>query len=140
MFTDNQMTIEESTRILLNKGINPTHQRIEIGCMLFGSPKHVSADQIMDFVAKTDSKISKATVYNTLGLFSEKGLLNEVTVDPQRVFYDTRTVPHQHFYNVDTGELTDIPTDSIELGNLPESPEGTAIEDISIVVHIRNKH
>lgn len=51
---------------------------------------------------------SKATVYNTLNLFRDRGLIREVIVDPKRVFYDPNTEPHQHLYSVDTGEITDI--------------------------------
>ena len=55
------------------------------------------------------SRVSKATVYNTLNLFCERGLLRTVDVDPSRQYYDSSIESHHHFYNVDTGELIDIP-------------------------------
>ena len=71
------------------------------------------------------SRVSKATVYNTLNLFCERGLLRTVDVDPTRQYYDSSTGAHHHFYNVDTGELTDIPLDSVTLRVDTALPPGT---------------
>ena len=65
------------------------------------------------------SETSKATVYNTLNLFLRKKLIREVIVDPSKVFYDPNPDPHHHFYNVDTGELTDIDARDIRVSGLP---------------------
>ena len=70
------------------------------------------------------SETSKATVYNTLNLFLEKKLIREVIVDPSKVFYDPNTAPHHHFYNVDTGELTDIEAEAIAISGLPAAAGG----------------
>ena len=86
-------------------GILPTPQRLEIAGILLEKPQHLSADQIIERLRRDGSAVSKATVYNTLNLFSEHGLVKEVMVDPIRKFYDSTTHPHHHFYNVDTGEL-----------------------------------
>ena len=82
--------------------------------------------------------VSKATVYNTLGLFASKGLLSEVIVDPTKVFYDSNTSDHHHFYAMDSGELMDIEGDSLRLENMPVLPEGTEAEGIDIVIRVRN--
>lgn len=79
------------------KGVNPTQQRVEIAQVLFAEPQHVSADQVLSLVNRQRSIVSKATVYNTLGLFARKGLVREVIVDPTKVFYDPTTSPHHHF-------------------------------------------
>ena len=100
---------------LRSRGIAPTHQRIEIANALFTRCEHQSADQIMAVVNAHHSETSKATVYNTLRLFLEKGLVREVIVDPSKIFYDPNTAPHHHFYNLDSGELTDIPVDSLQV-------------------------
>ena len=64
---------------------------------------------------------SLATVYNTLGLFASKGLIREVIVDPSKVFYDSNTKPHHHFFNVDTGLLRDFDSDAVQIEQLPIS-------------------
>lgn len=120
------------------KGVNPTQQRVEIAQVLFTEPQHVSADQVLSLVNKQRAIVSKATVYNTLGLFARKGLVREVIVDPTKVFYDPTTSPHHHFYNVDTGELTDVEHGSINLGELPPLPAGTQAEAIDVVIRVKN--
>jgi Fur family iron response transcriptional regulator len=117
--------------------INPTHQRIEIAYALFSRGEHLSAEQILAIVNGRHEETSKATVYNTLNLFLEKKLIREVIVDPDRVFYDPNTEPHHHFYNVDTGELTDIPAEEIRVTGMPRLPAGMVTEGVDIIVRIR---
>lgn len=118
-------------------GIAPTHQRVEIANVLFSRCEHLSADQILAMVNSRHSETSKATVYNTLKLFLEKGLVREVIVDPSKVFYDPNTRPHHHFYNMASGELTDIPASSLQLAGMPEMPAGMVAESIDVIVRIR---
>lgn len=118
--------------------ILPTPQRLEVAGVLLEKPQHLSADQIIDRLRVSGSSVSKATVYNTLNLFSERGLVKELTVDPERTFYDSSTHPHHHFYNLDTGALTDIDAGDVEVLNLPELPDGTRAESVEILVSIRN--
>jgi Fur family iron response transcriptional regulator len=124
--------------VLRAHGINPTHQRIEIAHALFSRGQHLSADQLLAIVNDRHSETSKATVYNTLNLFLEKKLVREVIVDPNKVFYDPNTAPHHHFYNVDTGELTDIDAGSITISGLPQLPDGMVTEGVDIIVRVRS--
>jgi Fur family iron response transcriptional regulator len=119
-------------------GINPTHQRIEIAQAIFSHGEHLSADQILARVNGRASETSKATVYNTLKLFVEKKLVREVIVDPSKVFYDPNPDPHHHFYNIDTGQLTDIDARNIRVTRLPPLPRGMEKAGIDIIVRIRS--
>ena len=119
-------------------GILPTPQRIEVAEILLSRPQHLSADQIIDRLREAGSGVSKATVYNTLNLFSERGIVREVMVDPVRKFYDSTTRPHHHFYNVDTGELSDIGEDEVEFSQLPGMPEGTRTESVEVLIRVRD--
>jgi Fur family iron response transcriptional regulator len=132
------MTREELTAALRGRGVNPTRQRIEIAHAIFSRREHLSADQILALVNDRAAATSKATVYNTLNLFLEKRLLREVIVDPSKVFYDPNTEPHHHFYNVDTGELTDIDARDIRVTGLPALPQGMAAEGVDIIVRVRS--
>ena len=123
---------------LKSSGVTPTTQRVEIAQILFARPQHLSAEQILDMVNESSSTASKATVYNTLGLFAKKGLVKEVIVDPSKVFYDSNVTKHFHFYNTDTGMLTDIPVDAINFDKLPELPEGTESSSLEVIVRIKN--
>lgn len=120
-------------------GILPTPQRVEIAGILLEQPQHLSADQIIDRLRRMGSAVSKATVYNTLNLFCERGLVKEVMVDPVRKFYDSTTHSHHHFYNVDSGELSDIPEDEVRFEGLPELPKGTERESVEVMIRVRDK-
>jgi Fur family iron response transcriptional regulator len=119
-------------------GILPTPQRIEIADILLERAQHLSAEHIIEKLKAAESGVSKATVYNTLNLFSERGLVKEVMVDPVRKFYDSTTHAHHHFYNVDSGELSDIPDEQIRFQDLPELPEGTERESIEVLIKVRD--
>ena len=124
---------------LREHGVKATPQRIEIGMLLLAEPCHMSADQILSRLRAQGSKISKATVYNTLNLLSRRGILREVAVDPSRLFYDSVVGPHHHFYNTATGELIDIDDGELEVRGLPELPAGTEAQSVDIIVRIRPK-
>lgn len=124
--------------MLQDHGIKPTQQRLQIAGVLFAKPQHLSADQILEMVNAEDDLVSKATVYNTLGLFTRMGLIREVIIDPAKVFYDSTTHPHHHIYNTDTGTLMDLDETAISIMGLPVPPTGTVIEGIDVVVRVRS--
>jgi Fur family iron response transcriptional regulator len=115
----------------------PTAQRVEVAQVILTRPQHLSAEQIIARIRTNGSRVSKATVYNTLNLFCERGLLRTVEVDPTRLYYDSSIEPHHHFYNVDTGELTDIPLEGVTLQVGAQLPNGTEQAGIDVVVRIR---
>ena len=128
----------ESIETMLRKaGVMPTRQRLEIARVLFSGPGHFSADRILALVNNARPATSKATVYNTLKLFVARGLIRAVIADPNKVFYDSNTAMHYHFYDAQAGELTDIDADGVEVLGLPPLPEGSVTEGLDIVVRIR---
>ena len=122
---------------LLALGIRPTRQRLDIACVLFECFQRLSAEQVFERVNGEGRETSKATVYNTLRLFSDKGLIREVVADPTRVFYDSNIESHHHFYDAVRGELTDIPADSVRIAGLPSPPAGTQAEAVEVIIRIR---
>jgi len=130
--------VEAATR-LRDYDILPTRQRVQIARVLLTGDQHLSADQVLDLVKSTGSRVSKATVYNTLGLFANKGILREVNVDPNRVFYDTNNSVHHHFYNIDSGELSDIDPGQVPVDQLPEAPEGSVVDSVEVIIRVRQQ-
>lgn len=120
-------------------GVLPTPQRIEVASVLLDRPQHLSADQIIERLKANGSSVSKATVYNTLHLFGSKGLVKELCVDPSRKFYDSTTHAHHHFYHVDSGEISDIAENEVNIMGLPPLPEGTETESVEVLIRIRDK-
>ena len=135
------MPLEEGEviKLLVAHDIQPTQQRVEIAKVLFSRDHHLSADDVLLQVNDDSARVSKATVYNTLGLFARKGLVREVIVDRSRVFYDPNTKPHHHFYNIDSGALTDVDENQVTISDLPEPPHGTITDGVDIIIRIRNK-
>lgn len=122
---------------LTARGIYPTAQRVEIARVLLPRCQHLSAEAIFARVNGQGPRVSKATVYNTLKLFAEKGLVREVIVDPTKIFYDSNILPHHHLYNVSTGELMDIEEHHLHVVGLPPLPAGTAVDGMDVIVRVR---
>ena len=133
------MSRSDILSLLKSYGVMPTPQRMEVAEVLLERAQHLSADQIMDKLRDAGSLVSKATVYNTLKLFSEKSLVKEVNVDPSRKFYDSTTHAHHHFYHVDSGKLSDIPADQVSIMSLTDLPEGTEQESVEVLIRVRDK-
>ena len=118
--------------------ITPTAQRLKLAEILLARPRHLSAERLLCLANREDPAVSKATVYNTLGLFAQRGLVREVVVDPAKVFYDSNPAPHYHFYDVSTGDLIDIDRERIEIGDIPDLPLGASVEGVDVIVRIRS--
>ncbi len=129
----------EVVSMLQHFKISPTRQRVEIAEFLFQRPQHLSAEKILDGVTREGNRVSRATVYNTMGLFSSKGVVREILIDRERVFYDSNPDVHQHLYNVDTGELTDVYDAEFQMIAEPELPDGLKIVDTDIVYKVTSK-
>lgn len=123
--------------LLREHGIHPTSQRVLIAHLLFSRWTHLSAEDVFQLVNAEGQRVSKATVYNTLGLLAEKGVVREVIADPDRIFYDPNTQPHHHFFDVATGQLTDIGADQIQVTGLPPLPSGSQLEGVDVIVRLR---
>lgn len=94
---------------LIQFGIQPSSPRMAVADFVLNTLSHPTADEVKEEVEKRMPSVSTATIYNTLNLFVEKGLLQIVT-DPKRDIqrYDCNTHPHFHFYDETTGELLDL--------------------------------
>lgn len=132
-------SFESAADFLRRHGVSPTRQRVAIARLLFAQPQHVSAEEVWCLANREDPTSSKATVYNTLNLFSERGLIREVIAHPGKIYYDSNTEPHHHFYDIDTGKLTDIESEHIALNRMPALPPGIVAEGVDIVVRVRSK-
>jgi len=127
----------EIVELLRSHDIYPTTQRVIITRLLFEKCAHLSAEDVFRLVNTDNRHVSKATVYNTLGLLAGKGVVREVIADPTRIFYDPNTQPHHHFFDVATGELTDISADQIHVSSLPPLPPGVRLEGVDVIVRLR---
>ena len=129
--------IEQRLRVV---GITPTRQRVAIAKVMLSRPQHLSADQLQDAVAHAGYEgVSKATIYNTLRLFTQMRLVREVIVDPNRVFYDSNINEHHHLYHMDTGTLVDIDPQQVDIRCLPGLPAELEVAGIEVIVRVRRR-
>ncbi len=125
--------------VLRRAGISITSQRVEIASILLSKIQHLSADNIRKTLKSNNMAVSKATVYNTLGLFVARGIVRELIVDGVCSFYDSNTKQHHHFYDTDKSELIDFPSDETQIKNLPELPPGTEMDSVDLVIRLRRR-
>ena len=133
------LTSDPMEALLRSRGITPTRQRLEIARVLLARKQHLAADEILARADRERHGISKATVYNTLKLFVDKGLAREVIVDPTRVFYDSNVEPHHHLFDVERNQLQDIDAQGISVSGLPELPDGMTALGVDVIVRVRSE-
>lgn len=104
--------------LLRQHDIQPSAQRVAVGQYALTTEDHPSADEVWDRVRETFPVLSRATVYNTLNLFAQKGLLQALVIAEGRVVFDPIVEPHHHFVDEQTGRIYDIPWDSLEVKNI----------------------
>jgi Fur family iron response transcriptional regulator len=110
-----------------------------LGWLLFGKgDRHVTAEALFEEARGSKTALSLATVYNTLRQFSEASLLREIAVYGSRIWYDTNTGPHCHFYVEDRDELLDVPDDMVAVLKLPVAPEGMEILGADVIVRVKS--
>lgn len=103
---------------LAQAGIQPSAQRVAVGRYVLNTGEHPSADQVFARVKLELPELSRATVYNTLNLFVDKGLLKALVLAEGRVVFDPDTRPHHHLVDEATGAIHDIPWDALEVRGL----------------------
>jgi Fur family iron response transcriptional regulator len=126
-------------RLLIDHGVKPTQQRVVVAEVLLAQPAHMSAEQIISALAATGSRISKATVYNTLKALTDSGLIRQIHLDPDRSVYDSTRATHHHFHDVESGTLWDIKPDDIVFSRLPPLPEGMEASSVEVVIRVRRR-
>lgn len=124
---------------LARGGLRPTKQRLALADLLVGDGKnrHVTAESLFAAAHGRGESVSLATVYNTLRAFCDVGLVQEVTVDGSKSYFDTNTHDHPHFYWEDDGRLTDADADDLVIAALPDAPEGMEIAKVDVVIRLR---
>ena len=122
---DPTLNADEAASLLRARGITPTRQRIAIGTVLFACRQHMAASELFRRVQASDTSISRSTVYNTLDLFVEKGLLQELNFGDRSRIYDTNLAPHHHLYHVDSGKIEDVDISRIKV-KVPEEVLGNS--------------
>jgi Fur family iron response transcriptional regulator len=126
------------TERLRKARLRPTRQRLALAQLLFSKgDRHVTAESLHAEALGAGVRVSLATVYNTMHQFTQSGLLREVTVDGSRVYFDTNTGDHHHFYCEDDGMLIDIDSAGIQVAGVPAPPPGSEVDRVDVIVRLK---
>lgn len=122
--------------ILERAGIQPSAQRVAVADYVLATEEHPSAEQVWARVKERFPVLSRATVYNTLNLFVEKGLLRELVLAEGRVVFDPKLTPHHHFIDDDTQNIVDIPWDALQVRHV-DTLRGFDVREYQVVLRGR---
>jgi len=107
------MTSEEKKAGLKERGILLTIQRSAVLDFLQDNTQHPTAEAIYQSLRGMYPALSRATVYNTLDLFKQHGLIQEITIERSKAHYDYNTESHHHFFCRHCGRIYDVGTEKI---------------------------
>ena len=105
-------TIEQKC---LSKGVKLTEQRKIIAKIMSESNDHPDVDELYNRVSKIDTKISIATVYRTVKLFEELGIVTKHDFKGSKARYEELNESHHdHLIDIKTGKIIEFVDDEIE--------------------------
>ena len=125
-------------QVLREHGIHPPSQRVAVAEYVLDTTEHPSADLVWARVKDRLPVISRATVYNTLNLFVEKGLVRTYSLTEGAQVFDPKTEPHHHFVDEATGEIHDVPWEALSVVGVADL-EGLEVSDFQVVLRGRSR-
>ena len=138
------MIISDNLKVYVQKlrssNLRPTKQRLKICQFLFDREKtfHFTVETLNKKINKNGAtKVSLATIYNTVEAFTGAGYLKEILTSKNKSYYDTNIKSHHHFYDEGSKELTDIHYSQIKLSKVPIPPKGKKIKNLEVVIRIQ---
>jgi Fur family iron response transcriptional regulator len=124
--------------VLRQHGIQPSAQRVAIAEYVLDTVEHPSADVVWKRVRERFPVISRATVYNTLHLFVDQGLLRELHLAESSIVYDPKLDTHHHFIDEESGAIYDIPWDRVQVAKI-DGLRGFEVHDYQVVMRGRRR-
>ncbi|HIX27897.1 MAG TPA: transcriptional repressor [Candidatus Barnesiella excrementigallinarum] len=113
--------MKESAQDRLRRyNIKPSVQRMAVLDYLMTHHTHPTADTIFNALYSSIPTLSKATVYNTLNLLTEQGVIQMITIDEKNARFDARETPHLHFRCSCCGEIFDFDLPPLQMEALKD--------------------
>ena len=134
--------MRDEARILREHGIKPSAHRVAVARYVLQTHDHPSADEVWTRVKKSFPLVSRGTVYNSLNLFVEKGLLRQYALTEGRVVFDPKVEAHHHFIDEKTGAIFDVPWNAVEVSDVESLArrEGFEVSEYQVVMRGRKRN
>ena len=126
---------------LRNSGLRPTKQRLKICEVLFDVKKtfHFTINDLSDKIRKlSNSKISLATIYNTIHAFEKKGYLKQIPINSKQIYFDTNVTYHQNFYDLKHQKLIDLDNSNLEKINILKKIKEKKTKSVEVLVKLED--
>ena len=126
---------------LRNSGLRPTKQRLQICEVLFSTEKtfHFTINELEKKIrGKINSKISLATLYNTVHAFEKKGYLKQIPINSNQTYFDTNVTEHHHFYDLKDQKLIDLDNSDVGPINIKRKISGKRIKSVEVLVKLED--
>lgn len=130
--------MERAVSLLRQCGIQPTPQRMAVVECVLKRKTHASADEVLEHVRKQCPTISRATVYNTLNLLVDKGLLKGQILREGTVVFDSNIEKHHHFIDEESGTIYDIDWNALKVSG-EKSLKGFHVHDFQVILKGKKK-
>jgi len=124
---------------LRNSGLRPTNQRIRICEILFNTEKtfHFTIKDLAKMIENAgNTKISLATIYNTVHAFNKKGYLKEIPINSSQSYFDTNISHHHHFFDEEEKKLIDLDDKDVGEIKINKTVPGKKIKSVEIIAKI----
>ena len=126
---------------LRNSGLRPTKQRLQICDVLFNTEKtfHFTINELNQKIKKQiNTKISLATIYNTVHAFEKKGYLKHIPINSNQTYFDTNVSHHHHFYDLKDEKLIDLEDTDVGPINILKKINGKKIKSVEVLVKLED--
>jgi len=128
-----QARLAEAAAACRRHGIKATHQRMEILRELAGTDEHPDAETVYKTVRKRMPAISLDTVYRTLRLLEEKGVIVRMGAMKERARFDANTSQHHHFVCTRCGLVRDFYDEALNRLKAPRKvPEMGCVDAVYV--------
>jgi Fur family peroxide stress response transcriptional regulator len=126
------------TEVCRQAGLKVTHQRLEIYRELVQSDEHPDAEDLFERTRRRIPSLSLDTLYRTLRMLEDKGIISRVGSIRDRARFDPNTLPHHHFVCSECGLIADFTSGTFD--HLPIPPEVSRLGGVeSVYVELRGR-